>query len=67
MAEECLNKTFFVRQSAESADNQTAYWLRKSYEERLIAAYHLSLRAYGYDPQDSPKMEKSLFSSRKRK
>jgi hypothetical protein len=35
-------------------------------EKRLEAAYRLSLTAFGYDPDNPPKMDKSFFKIRKR-
>ena len=64
--EKRLDKTKFKIQSFEEADHQTAYWRNKTMDERLQAAYHLSLRAYGYDPEHPPKMDKSVFSIRSR-
>lgn len=59
--EERLDKSTFKKQSIEEADNNVDYWLSKTPHERLVAAYRLSLRAYGYDPDHPPKMEKKLF------
>ena len=37
-----------------------------SVEERLRASWYLTLRAYGYDPENPPRMDKTVFSVRKR-
>jgi hypothetical protein len=59
-----LDKSVFKKQTLLDADRNTRYWRSKSYEERLQAGYHLSLRAYGYDPTDPPRMDKQVFSMR---
>lgn len=65
--EERLDKTVFKKQSHKEADMNVRYWRSKTPTERLIAAYNLSLRAYGYDPADPPKMDKTYFRIKKRK
>lgn len=65
--EERMDKTAFKKQSLQDADNNVAFWRSKTPSERLIAAYNLSLRVYGYDPAHPPKMDKSYFVKRKRK
>lgn len=64
--EERMDKTFFKKQSLQDADKNVAFWRMKTPSERLIAAYHLSLRVYGYDPENPPKMDKEHFEKRKR-
>ena len=59
--EERLDKTIFEKQSFKQADSNVAYWRSKTLTERLIAGYHLSLRAYGYDPDNPPKLDKTYF------
>ncbi len=61
-----LDKTVFKKQSFKEADRNRAYWMSKTPIERLVAAHRLSLRAYGYDPDNPPKMDKSFFSRRAR-
>jgi len=65
--EERLDKTVFKKQSKEDADRNTGYWRTRTFEERLQAAYYLSLRAYGYNPADPPRMDKYFFEKRSRK
>lgn len=61
-----MDKTAFKKQSLKDADNNVKYWRSKTSSERLIAAYNLSLRAYGYDPAYPPKMDKTFFVRRNR-
>jgi len=63
---EKLDKTAFKKQSLKEADSNVKYWRSKTVSERLEAAYVLSLRAYGYDPNDPPKMDKTIFTRRTR-
>jgi hypothetical protein len=63
---ERLDKTVFKKQSIQDADRNVNYWRTKSPEERLLAAYHLTLRVYGYDPANAPRMEKELVTKRRR-
>lgn len=62
-----LDKAIFKKQSVEEADKNRAYWMSLSSGERLIAGYRLSMRAYGYDPDNPPRMDKTYFVKRKRK
>ena len=66
MKELRLDKTKFQIQSFAEADNTVAYWRSRPWQERLQAGYHLSLRAYGYDPENPPKLDKTVFRARKR-
>ncbi|MEO6132040.1 MAG: hypothetical protein ABIQ02_09335 [Saprospiraceae bacterium] len=63
--EEKLDRTAFKRQTAEEASNTTAYWRQQSDAFKLKSAYHLSLRAYGYDPENEPRLDRTVFSTRK--
>ena len=63
--EKRLDRTAFKMQTAAQASNTTAFWLQQSDGDKLRAAYHLSLRAYGYDPADEPRLDRTKFSMRK--
>lgn len=63
---EKLDKSYFKKQSLKEADHNVNYWRSKTMDERIQAAYYLSLRAYGYDPDNPPKMDKTYFRKRKR-
>lgn len=58
-----------VKSSLKSEDKTKSYeyWLQHSIEERLRAATFLIAYAYGYTPETMPPMDKTVFSSRKRK
>ena len=60
-----MDKNAFKMQTAEEASNTTAYWRQQSDADRLRAAYHLSLRAYGYDPENELRLDRTKFSMRK--
>lgn len=64
--EEKLDRTSFKRQTVEEASHTSIYWRTRSDAEKLRSAYHLSLRAYGYDPNDEPRLDRTAFSMRKR-
>ena len=64
-SEKRLDRTAFKMQTAAQASNNVAYWLQQSDGDKLRAAYHLSLRAYGYDPADEPRLDRTKFSVRK--
>ena len=64
--EEKLDRFAFKRQSADEASSTIAYWRKQSDAFKLRSAYHLSLRAYGYDPADEPRLDRTFFSMRKR-
>ena len=61
-----LDRTAFKRQTAEEASSKVAYWRQQSDVEKIRAAYHLSLRAWGYDPENEPRLDRTKFSMRKR-
>ena len=63
--EEKLDRTAFKRQTAEEASNTTEYWRQQSDAFKLRSAYHLSLRAFGYDPENEPRLDRTVFSMRK--
>lgn len=60
-----LDRATFKRQSAEAADDTSAFWREQSDAFKLRSAYHLSLRAFGFDPADEPRLDRSVFSTRK--
>jgi hypothetical protein len=64
--EERLDKSVFKKQTHTEAGNNRQFWLSKTVEERLVAAYRLSLRAYGLDPDIHPKLDKTYFRKRTR-
>ena len=64
--EERLDRTAFKRQSVKEASDTLAFWRKQSDAYKLRSAYNLSLRAFGYDPEDEPRLDRTVFSSRKR-
>ena len=63
--EQRLDRTAFKMQTVEEASNTVAYWRQRPDAEKLRAAYHLSLRAWGYDPENEPRLDRTKFSMRK--
>ena len=66
MMEERLDRSAFKHQSAAEASNTVSYWRQQTDAFKLRSAYHISLRAYGYDPANEPRLDKTFFSVRKR-
>lgn len=64
--EERLDRTEYKHQSLVEASDTVAYWRKQSDAFKMQSAYHLSLRAYGYDPANEPRLDRTLFSIRKR-
>ncbi len=60
-----LDKTAFSKGTFEQASHQLAYWKSQPLSKRLEAAWILTCRAYGIDPLNPPKMDKTYFRMRK--
>ena len=60
-----LDRTAFAIKSFEDASCNADYWRKQTPAERLRAATWLSFRAFGLDPENPPRMDKTLFSMRK--
>lgn len=58
-----MDKTAFKVQTFEEADNHYGDWEKKSYSERLDAAFYLISQAFGVKP--STKLDRTVFSKRK--
>ena len=59
-----LDRFAFKMQTAEEAANNYNYWITKSPEERLKAAFYLNSIAYNFDINNPPRMDKSFFQVR---
>jgi hypothetical protein len=62
-----LDRTAFSMQSFEQATNRRAYWLSKTPQERLAAAWYLICCAYNLDYQAENQIDRTCFEMRKRK
>lgn len=62
-----LDRTAFKAFKASEHTEDITWWKDKSATERLEAAYYLITVAYGIDPQNPPRMDKTVFEARKRK
>ena len=60
-----LDRGAFALKSFEEASRNTEYWRNQSPAERLRAATWLSFWAFGFDPENPPRMDKTKFSMRK--
>ncbi|CAN5345339.1 hypothetical protein BH09BAC1_BH09BAC1_26320 [soil metagenome] len=59
-----LDRTAFKIQTFEEADNNRDYWLSKTPEERMAAAWYLTCCAYGIDYKNPPRLDRECFSMR---
>ena len=62
-----LDRTFGKAQTFAEADNNTDYWRQKDAKERLQAAWYLISCAYGFDLDNPPRLDRTVFSMRKHK
>ncbi|MEO7444853.1 MAG: hypothetical protein ABIT96_05810 [Ferruginibacter sp.] len=60
-----LDKKIFKQGSFADAEKDNLFSKDTSIGERLRQAWYLTCMAYGIDPDNPPKMEKHLFSTRK--
>lgn len=60
-----LDRNAFKVQSFREADNTRAYWLSKTPEERFAAAWYLICSAWNIDPENPPKLDRTVFSMHK--
>ncbi len=60
-----LDKTIIKSGSFEEAEKRNLFEKDTSIGERLRQAWYLTCMAYGIDPNNPPKMEKKIFSTRK--
>jgi hypothetical protein len=61
-----LDKSYFKNQTFHEADHNEKYWVGKSIEDRLSAAWYLACLAYNLSYEDPPPMNKTLFKMKKR-
>lgn len=60
-----LDRTAFKIQTFKEADHNREEWLKKTPEERWADSWYLLASAYGFDPENPPRMDKTVFSMRK--
>lgn len=65
MNEYRFDKTAFKAMTFEEADMANIYGIDTSYGERLRQAWYLISIAYGFDIENPPKLDRTVFSSRK--
>ena len=63
--EERLDRSLFKRQTHAEAADTMAFWRKQTDAYKLKSAYHLSLRAFGFDPADEPRLDRAVFSMRR--
>ena len=62
-----LDRTAFSIQTYQQSANRRQYWLSCSPYERLSAAWYLSCSVYNLNPQEVHRIDKSIFSIKKRR
>lgn len=65
MSDYKFDRTAFKMQTFEEADRGNVFDKTVPPAERLRQAYFLILQAYGFSIDNEPKMDKTIFSSRK--
>ena len=60
-----LDRSVGKGRSHEDKSNEREYWLTKTVDERLEAVMYLNSIAYNFDIENPPKMDKTVFRSRK--
>jgi len=68
MSEYKLDRTAFRAQTAdEAAKSHAIYYKTLTWQERLSIANYLNSVAYNYPENEPPKMDRTVFSMRRRK
>jgi len=60
-----MDRSYAKIQTFSEADNHYEYWSKKTFEERLSAAYYLTCHAYGLEHSSKHKLDKSVCVLRK--
>lgn len=60
-----LDKTAFQAMKVEEADDYMRDYRKYTWKERLRVSYYLTSLAYGFDANNPPKMDKTIFSASK--
>ena len=60
-----LDKTAFQAMSVEEADDYMRDYKNYHWKERLKVSFFLTCLAYGFDVNNPPKMDKTIFSTSK--
>lgn len=60
-----MDRSYAKMQTFAEADNNYEYWSKKSYVERLSAAYFLICSAYGLKHSSKHKLDKTVCVLRK--
>jgi len=62
-----LDKTYGKGHKHENAEKDSDYWRTKTVDERLRAVMYLNSIAWHFDPENPPRIDKTVFSMRKHK
>ena len=62
-----FDRNVFRAGKLEDQDRLNArYWSKKSIDERMQASWYMTCKAYGLDPKNPPRMDKTFFKAEKR-
>ena len=61
-----LDKNYFNKQTVQESDHNESYWLKKTIEERLSAAWYLTCQAFNISFTNPPRTDKTFFLKRHR-
>lgn len=56
---------FWAGKIEEQGEREANHWQQKTVEERLAAAHYLNSVAFGFDPHNPPRIDRTKFSMRK--
>jgi len=56
---------FWAGKIEEQGEREANYWQHKTVDERLAAAHYLNSVAFGFDPCNPPRIDRTKFSMRK--
>ena len=60
-----LDRTAFAIKSFGESERNQDYWRKQPASERFKAATWLSFSVFGFDPENPPRMDKTIFHMRK--
>lgn len=62
-----LDRTAFRAGKLEEQEKLDArYWANRTIDERMQSSWYMTCKAYGFDPMDPPRLDKTIFKSEKR-
>jgi len=66
MSEFRLNRSAFRAGKLADQDKiDAAYWAKKTIDERIKASWYMTSKAYGYDIDNPPRLDRNVFKAEK--